>query len=128
MSWSNGYHYTDNRDFVDVSLSEREYMIQNMGDSELAEQLYNLYYDHLITIPQVIFSPFSDRQEYIQERWIAYAKAIKNLDTSTFSEISELSCDGCKWNDHISVNQLTNKYVLCPFCPRYYKDRYESGE
>ncbi len=102
-------------------------MIQNMGDSELAEQLYNSYYDHLITIPQVKFNPFLDRQEYIQKRWIEYAKAVKNLDTNTFSEVSELSCDGCKWEDNHRM-QLTNKYVLCPFCPRYYKDRYEPKE
>lgn len=34
------------------------------------------------------------------------------------------SCEGCKWEDN-HTNQLTNKYVLCPFCTRYYKDRYQ---
>ncbi len=103
-------------------------MIQDMGDSELAEQIYNSYYDHIITIPQVKFHPFLERQEYIKKRWIEFAKAIKMLDNAIPPEVSESSCDGCDWNDHSIVNQLTNKYVLCPFCIRYYKDRYKSKE
>jgi len=42
-------------------------------------------------------------------------------------ELSVTSCEGCKWKDN-NEHQLTNKYVLCPFCTRYYKDRYQKGD
>ncbi len=97
-----------------------------LSNKELAEQLYNSYYDNIIEI-EITVVPFLECQEYVQKRWIMYAETIKKLDIGVPTEISESPCKGCKWEDNNTI-QLTNKYVLCPFCTRYYQDRYKSGD